>query len=196
MRAGNARQDVREAAFELKAGSTEGLLLAAEKFLAGHKLKLSKQSKVERGYRLALGKKDGSIEPEKARPVRIFRKDSSKKALSSIVGTAVRQVLVNRRAILETDDPAAAHQLRIGLRRLRSALRALRPLVDRGSLRSFERCPRDMGRCVGTLRDADVLISGIHAPAEAAAKDKTGLLSCMRPWCATARLGATRSGRC
>src|SRR6476469_8728313 len=31
-----------------------------------------------------------------------------------------------------------------------------------------------MGRCVGALRDADVLISGLHAPSEAAAADKTG----------------------
>ena len=60
-----------------------------------------------------------------------------------MLDSAVRQVLVNRGAVLETDDPEAAHQLRIVLRRLRSALRALRPLVDRASLRSFERCARD-----------------------------------------------------
>jgi len=52
----------------LKAGSTEGLLLAAEKLRGGHELKLSAQSKAERGYRLALGKNGGSTEPEKARP--------------------------------------------------------------------------------------------------------------------------------
>jgi inorganic triphosphatase YgiF len=174
VRAGHERQDLREAELELKAGSAEGLLVAAEKVLAGHELKLSKQSKAERGYRLALGKKDGSTEPEKARPARVSRRDSSGKALSSMLDSAVRQVLVNRRAVLETGDPEAAHQLRIGLRRLRSALRARRPLVDCASLRSFERCARDMGRHVGRLRDADVLISGIHAPAEAAATDKTG----------------------
>src|SRR5262249_20143318 len=117
VRAGNQRQDLREAELELKAGGAESLLLAAERLLAGHERKLSKLSKAERGYRLALGKKDGSIEPEKARPARISRKDSSRKALSSMLGSAVRQVLVNRRAVLETDDPEAAHQLRIGLRR-------------------------------------------------------------------------------
>jgi inorganic triphosphatase YgiF len=174
VRAGNKRQDLCEAELELKAGSAEGLLLAAEKLLAGHEFKLSKQSKAERGYRLALGKKVDSIEPEKARPARIFRRDSSRKALSSMLDSAVRQVLVNRNAVLESDDPEAAHQLRIGLRRLRSALRALRPFVDRTSLRAFERCAREIGRCIGLLRDADVLISGILAPAEATAADKTG----------------------
>jgi len=36
VRAGVERQDLREAELELKAGSAEGLLLAAEKLLAGH----------------------------------------------------------------------------------------------------------------------------------------------------------------
>src|SRR5262249_52119259 len=123
---------------------------------------------------LALGKKDDSIDPEKAHPARVSRKDSCRKSVSSMLDSTVRQVLVNRRAVLETNDPEAAHQLRIGLRRLRSALRIVRPLVDRSSFRVFERSARDIGRHVGRLRDADVLISGIHAPAEAAATDKTG----------------------
>jgi len=173
-RAGNKRQDLREAELELKAGSAEGLLLAAEKLLAGHELKLSSRSKAERGYRLALGKKDTSTEPEGARPVRVSRKDSSRKSLSSMLDSAVRQVLVNRRAVLESDDPEAAHQLRIGLRRLRAALRVLSPLAGRSPLHAFERSARDIGRCVGSLRDADVLISGIHAPVEGTATDKTG----------------------
>ena len=97
-----------------------------------------------------------------------------------MLGSAVGQILVNREAVLQNDDPNGAHQLRIGLRRLRSALRALRPLADRSSLRAFECCAQDVGRCVGTLRDADVLISGIHAPVEAAASDKTGFAELLR----------------
>ena len=174
VRAGNHAREVREAELELKAGDAEGLLLAAEKLLCGHELKLSSRSKAERGYRLALQKKGASPEPEKARPVQIARKDTCTKAFAAILQSAVRQILVNREAVLQTDDPNGAHQLRIGLRRLRSALGAMRPLADRASLRTFERSARDMGRCVGTLRDADVLISGIHAPVEAAASEKAG----------------------
>ena len=76
VRAGDEAREVREAELELKAGGAEGLLLAAEKLLAGHELKLSTRSKAERGYRLALQKKGTSPEPEKARPARIARKDS------------------------------------------------------------------------------------------------------------------------
>src|SRR5262249_23998027 len=115
VRAGQEREDLREAELELKAGSAEGLLLAAEKLLAGHELKLSPRSKPDGGYRLALGKKDDSNEPEKAPPAPISRKDTCRKALSSMLDSPARQVLVNRRAVLETDDPEAAHQLRIGI---------------------------------------------------------------------------------
>jgi triphosphatase len=174
VRAGPTHKELREAELELKSGTAEGLLFAAEKMLAGYELEFSTRSKAERGYRLALGKKGSNAEPQKARPASIKRKDTCATAFSEILASASRQILVNRQAVLDTDDPNGAHQLRIGLRRLRSALRAMHPLVDRGSLRTFERSARDMGRCVGTLRDADVIISGIYAPVEAAASDKTG----------------------
>jgi triphosphatase len=174
VRSGDTRAELHEAELELKAGSAEGLLLAAEKLLAGRELKLGTRSKAERGYRLALGKKGANAEPEKSRSARIRRKDTCAKAFAAILASAARQILVNRAAVLETDDPSAAHQLRIGLRRLRSALKALRPLVGSGSLRSFEHSAREVAVSVGRLRDADVLISAIHAPIEATASDKSG----------------------
>src|SRR5215831_3539372 len=79
VRAGNKRQDLREAELELKAGCSVGVLVAAEKLLRGHELKLSSRSKAERGYRLVHGKEDNSTESEKARPARISRKDSCRK---------------------------------------------------------------------------------------------------------------------
>jgi triphosphatase len=174
LRAGQATRELREVELELKAGSAAGLLLAAEKLLGDHKLKFSTSSKAERGYRLVLGKWGADAEPEKARAARITCKNSCAEAFSTILESATRQILVNRQAVLESDDPDGAHQLRIGLRRLRSALRALRPLVDRDCLRAFERSARDQGRSAGMLRDADVMISGILAPMEALASDKSG----------------------
>src|SRR5262245_41194485 len=101
VRAGDAAREVREAELELKAGDAEGLLLAAEKLLAGHELRLSTRSKAERGYRLALQKKGANAEPEKARPVRIGRKDTCAKAFAAILQSAIRQIHVNREAVLQ-----------------------------------------------------------------------------------------------
>jgi inorganic triphosphatase YgiF len=174
VRTPEARAELHEVELELKAGSAEGLLLAAETVLAGHELKLATRSKAERGYRLALEKRGSSAEPEKSRPVRIGRKNDSATAFAATLASAGRQILVNRAAVLETDDPHATHQLRIGLRRLRSALNALRPFVTAASLKSFEGYARDLGRSVGELRDADVLISAITAPIEATVSDTSG----------------------
>jgi inorganic triphosphatase YgiF len=173
VRAGDSTTPLREAELELKAGSAEALLFAAEKLLAGQEFKLSRRS-TERGHRLALGKRGSHAEPEKKRPAAIRRKDTCARALATVFKSATHQIVTNRAAVLETGDPQAAHQLRIGLRRLRSALRVARPLADGNSLRAFERGARDLGRCVGELRNADVLISGLHAPMEAVASDKTG----------------------
>jgi triphosphatase len=171
-----ATRQLREAELELKSGSTAGLLLAAETLFAGHELKLSSRSKAERGYRLALGKSGRSAEPRSARAPRVKPKHTCAEAFSAILASATEQILANRQAVLETNDPEGAHQLRVGLRRLRSALRALRPLAASASLRQFESLARDIARCVGTLRDADVLISAIHAPAEALSSDKRGFV--------------------
>jgi triphosphatase len=107
VRAGQGTRELRKAELELKAGSAEGLLLAAEKLLGDHELKLSTRSKAERGYRLALGKKGANAEPEKARPARITCKISCAEAFSANLESATRQILVNRQAVLETDDPDA-----------------------------------------------------------------------------------------
>jgi inorganic triphosphatase YgiF len=166
--------ELREVELELKSGSAEGLLLAAEKLFGDRELKLSTRSKAERGYLLALGNKGAAPGPQKARPIKIKPGDSCAKAFAAILASVAEQVHLNRHVVLETDDPEGAHQLRIGLRRLRSVLQALRPLTRSPSLKDFEQSARDMGRCVGNLRDADVLISAIVAPMEAAATDKTG----------------------
>ena len=57
--------------------------------------------------------------------------------------SAAAQIEINRRAVLETDDPEAAHQLRVGLRRLRSALRAFRPLHDTPATRELQQYARE-----------------------------------------------------
>ena len=84
------------------------------------------------------------------------------------------QIIANRRAVLETDDPEGAHQLRIGLRRLRSALRAFRPLDDTSALRELDGHAQELAGTVGRLRDADVLIADIYAQVASQMKGEPG----------------------
>ena len=75
---------------------------------------------------------------------------------------------------LETDIAEGAHQLRVGLTRLRAAHRALEPLLDTPAFHQLEDDARAIARAVGELRDADVLIEDIYAPVAGAVPDQQG----------------------
>jgi inorganic triphosphatase YgiF len=171
--AGDQAGEVREAELELKAGNEEGLLLAAENCLPATNSRSVRAARPSAATGWRFKRRARAVSPRKRGRSAWNERTPAPRPLPPCSNRR-RQILVNREAVLETDDPNGTHQLRIGLRRLRSALWALRPLADGSSLHAFERSARDRGRCVGTLRDADVLISGIHAPVEAAALDKTG----------------------
>ena len=121
-----------------------------------------------------LGRPNRSLAPQKARHIVLEGEETCAEALALFVDSATAQIEANRRAVLETDDPEAAHQLRIGLRRLRSALRAFRPLNDTPATRELEQYARDLGRSVSELRNADVFIEHIFAPVAGNMKGEPG----------------------
>jgi CHAD domain-containing protein len=59
------------------------------------------------------------------------------------------------------------HQLRVGLRRLRTALKVFAPTLGKEAVAPLSAAARDLGRVVGRLRDADVLIAEVVEPAAA-----------------------------
>jgi CHAD domain-containing protein len=77
--------------------------------------------------------------------------------------------------VLNSDDPEGTHQMRIGLRRLRSALKIFRPVLDNSALREVNEKARDLARLLGELRDADVLASDIVGQAAANHDEDAGL---------------------
>jgi inorganic triphosphatase YgiF len=164
VRAGAAEDRLCEAELELKAGSPECLLETAAVLFSAEPIRLAEASKAERGYNLALGRQRGGIVPQKAQHTALAGSETCADALVSFVESAATQIERNRRAVLETDDPEAAHQLRVGLRRLRSALRTFRPLHDTPATRELQQYARELGQSVGELRNADVLIESIYAP--------------------------------
>jgi inorganic triphosphatase YgiF len=141
--AGDQAGEVREAELELKAGNEEGLLLAAENCLPAMSSRSVRAARPSAATGWRFKRRARAVSPRKRGLVSMERKDTCAKAFTAMLQSASRQILVNREAVLETDDPNGTHQLRIGLRRLRSALWALRPLADGSSLHAFERSARD-----------------------------------------------------
>jgi inorganic triphosphatase YgiF len=176
IRARGISQKLLEAELELKSGSARGLLAAAEALFIGDELTFSTQSKSDRGYQL-LGKRSTEHTDTGAlgeRPLRFKRNDTSAEALAEILASAAHQIITARQQVLETEDSKGAHQLRIGLRRLRGALRTLRPFVASASLENFEQSARNVAQLVGGLRNADVLINSIYAPIEKLTPNRRG----------------------
>jgi triphosphatase len=175
VRAGNAERSLCEAELELKAGDAEGLLETATTLFADVQVRLGEASKAQRGYDLATGRTAASPRPAHAETVVVAPGATCRETLVLFAQSAALQIMINRQVVLETDDPEGAHQLRIGLRRLRSALSAFRPLLDTPSTREMDRHACALGRAVGELRDADVLIDEIYAPVAGLLKGHAGL---------------------
>jgi inorganic triphosphatase YgiF len=174
IRAGAVESKLCEAELELKAGSPECLLETATALFSTEPIRLAEASKAERGYNLILRRHDASAAPQKARHVALEGNESCAHALTLFLDSATEQIALNRRALLETDDPEAAHQFRIGLRRVRSALRVFRPLADAPAMRELEQHAREVGLCVSDLRNADVFIETIYSPVAGTMKGEAG----------------------
>jgi len=77
-------------------------------------------------------------------------------AFAALCGAALAQAAANARGVLESDNPEYLHQLRVGMRRLLSVLRAFRPLLRRARAKAAVRPLRRAMRAFGRMRDWDV----------------------------------------
>jgi CHAD domain-containing protein len=85
-------------------------------------------------------------------------------AFRRILRSCGNQVLHNIAAVRESEDIEGPHQLRVGLRRLRCALKAHRPFYEKGVFKHIETEARDLAHVIGGLRDADVITDEFVAP--------------------------------
>jgi triphosphatase len=155
--AGGLSLPVCEAEFELVSGPPAALLDLAERWALRHGLWLDVRSKAERGHRLAQGLErvaatsaTAAAWPAAATPGVVF---------CATLRAALAHLLPNAAEIASGDTtPAALHQLRVGLRRLRTALRVFAPwCADPAAARALERRWREPFQRLGAARDADVL---------------------------------------
>ena len=122
--AGERSLPVRELELELKSGPVGPWLALASRWAAAHRLSISTVSKAERGAWLVNGA--GSADAVKAVPPEIDRKASPAAFFDACIEASLAQVLANGSRVADgTGGAEVVHQLRVGLRRLRTALREL-----------------------------------------------------------------------
>ncbi len=94
--------------------------------------------------------------PQKARAFGVRPDMSPEEAVRGIVRMAYQHLRANEAGVLQSENPEYVHQMRVAVRRLRSALRMF-PHTNACDLRS--RCDaalRTLGRALGGVRDLDV----------------------------------------
>jgi triphosphatase len=179
--AGARQEKVREAEIEWLGGSPAGLLTAIPEVVGDGPLRPAALSKADRGFRLLGESTRPPALAAKAEPLALEPGSTAAQAFSEILGSVADHVLHNWQALEETGEAEAAHQMRVGLRRLRAALRILRSAGDPGEgTRALERTVRDLGRIVGQVRDIDVLREDIVAPLAGHAHVERGIAAIQR----------------
>lgn len=66
--------------------------------------------------------------------------------------------------VMSDDNPEGPHRARVALRRYRSALAGFSPVIEADARREMAGQARALFRCLGRLRDADVLLAGCLDP--------------------------------
>lgn len=156
LKSGDKRWPLCELEFELKGGDPSALAALAAGWVRRFGLTLDVRTKAERGDRLARGVRLGAA--VKAQALRLPEGVDSEVALRAVVGNCLAQVLGNASEIAHEDDtaPEHLHQLRVGLRRLRTAVRELGELSAQVGAGWADALAQLFGR-LGSARDRDAL---------------------------------------
>ena len=165
MRAGEAQSELCELEFELLEGEPVAAVQLARRWLAAHGLWLNTVGKSQKGRRLAAGQQFGP--PVDAAPPSLRRHATGAEVAMGVVRTCLDQVLGNASEVGAGSAGAEhIHQLRVGIRRLRTALRELSSLLP-GVEPACEPALVDVFRVLGRHRDRTHLERGIQPQLEA-----------------------------
>ncbi len=159
--AGDASQRILEIEFELVSGSPGAILSLAERWRKRFALIYDPRSKAERGDSLA----DGAPFPplrKAARPAYASHATATQ-AFELVLDECLSQITRNAIGLIVGDPDRRGehvHQLRVGIRRLRSALRSFRGWAPTPQTELVDSL-RTLFAALGMARDSDVLESGV-----------------------------------
>jgi triphosphatase len=150
---GTSRFPLCEVELELKDGDPAELFHLARELSDSAPIQLAVKSKPERGYALLDG--SGPYPVEKARDPQILATMTIESAFQVIGRSCLRQLLANRPAML-AGNAEALHQMRIGLRRLRTAISVFKDVIAGSELDKIKSELEWITDELGSARDLDV----------------------------------------
>jgi len=150
--ANGANSTFAEIELELKSGKKGALYTAANQLARHIPVQLSFVSKAERGFAL-LGE---GMRPRKASAIVFPRRAPVEQGMRRILASCLEHAQANAQGFLDSDDPEYLHQLRVGLRRFKSALKLFRGVAALPA--DLQAQLDEVAAVLGAARDADVLL--------------------------------------
>jgi triphosphatase len=160
--AGKLRAQISELELELKSGSRTSLFRLARRLDDVAPLRLGVLAKADRGFLLLAGQAPASV---KAAALALRADMTIAAALQAAAQNCLVQFRRNEVLLMRTGDADAVHQTRVGLRRLRTALRLFEQAFPKDQ--RIERLRADLRQVtqhIATVRNLDVLIGRNVAP--------------------------------
>ena len=120
---------------------------------------------------------------KRAKSIGIGADDPMLEAGRKILRFHWEQALAHEAGTIAGEDPEELHDMRVATRRQRAALRFMEPYCRRKALRPVRTGLRDLGGCLGAVRDLDVLLAAAREhQGTLAAEDARALQPLQRGW--------------
>jgi triphosphatase len=166
LQAGASQEGLREIGLVLRSGETGLLYDLGARLLETGALHLNPLGIVRRGYALASGE---AMRACKARPGPVTAQQAAAMPADDMIAATLLEgqahLLANQPVAAEGRNPDGVHQMRVALRRLRSALSLYRRAVAAPAMRHFAAEAKWAADELGDARSWDVLLSAtIEAP--------------------------------
>jgi triphosphatase len=172
--AGTVHAPILEAEIELVEGPVSAVFDLARRLFRTGPLAFSTRNKAARGYALVReGVADAPLAPRKAGTLDFDADATLETVARDVLRDCFAQIAANMRLVAAGSAIEGPHQLRVGLRRLRTAFAVFRPALGRDAFATVNAQARDLGQVVGGLRDLDVLIDELVDSAAAFGLDTT-----------------------
>jgi inorganic triphosphatase YgiF len=173
LKAGERSEPVCELELELKSGAVDAVYELALALQDKVRLRIENRSKAERGHRLA---GVGPAGPVRAQPPAIDAAQPVSQAFQTVAFACLAHAQANESGIVAADpDPEYVHQMRVGLRRLRSVFSVFGSVLPRPACQPAIDEIRWIAGSLGPARDWDVLATETLPPILDAFPDHAGL---------------------
>jgi triphosphatase len=174
VKAEQGSEPICEAELELRSGQAESMFDLAAQLHGDIPFQLGNRSKSSRGYDMIGGHKPAA---SKAEPLLLKPQMTVETAFKAVARSCLGHLEANEACSIAGDDPEGIHQMRVAIRRLRSAFGIFRDVLPRQTASEFAAEFRWLAQTLSPARDWDVFHGDTLGPLQQSLPEETGLIA-------------------